>query len=90
MRIARSVITLAKSLSGGYVPSAAIMMRRDDPDFKKLVDSTLARIINDFEINKLYDKWFMSPIPPSGVNLELPINHLLRDSFKFPSDAVGD
>jgi ABC-type amino acid transport substrate-binding protein len=68
----------------------AIMMRRDDPDFKKLVDSTLARIINDFEINKLYDKWFMSPIPPSGVNLELPINHLLRDSFKFPSDAVGD
>jgi glutamate/aspartate transport system substrate-binding protein len=68
----------------------AIMMRRDDPDFKKLVDATLARIINDFEINKLYDKWFQTPIPPSGVNLELPMNHLLRDSLKFPSDAVGD
>jgi glutamate/aspartate transport system substrate-binding protein len=58
--------------------------------FKKLVDATLARIINDFEINKLYDKWFQTPIPPSGVNLELPMNHLLRDSLKFPSDAVGD
>jgi glutamate/aspartate transport system substrate-binding protein len=68
----------------------AIMMRKDDPDLKKLVDSTMARIITDFEINRLYDKWFQSPIPPSGVNLELPMNHLLRDSFKFPSDAVGD
>jgi glutamate/aspartate transport system substrate-binding protein len=68
----------------------AIMLRKDDPDFKKLVDSTVARIITDFEINRLYDKWFQSPIPPSGVNLELPMNHLLRDSFKFPSDAVGD
>lgn len=72
------------------VEPLAIMVRKDDPDFKKLVDATIARIITDFEINKIYHKWFLEPIPPKGVNLNIPMNYLLRDSFKYPTDKVGD
>lgn len=68
----------------------AIMLRKDDPKFKALVDATISRIVVDFEIQKIYRKWFQMPIPPKGVNLNIPINYLLRDSFKFPTDQVGD
>lgn len=68
----------------------AIMLRKDDPGFKKLVDGTIARVVTDFEIQKLYRKWFQSPIPPKGINLNIPMNYLLRDSFKYPSDKVAD
>lgn len=68
----------------------AIMLRKDDPAFKTVVDREMARIINDGEIYKLYDKWFKSPIPPGGINLNMPMGHLLRDSFRFPTDKVAD
>ncbi len=68
----------------------AIMLRKDDPQFKALADSEMARIINDGEIYKLYDKWFKSPIPPKGVNMNMPMGYLLRDTFRFPTDKVGD
>src|SRR5690606_17436406 len=47
----------------------AIMLRKDDPTFKKLVDDTLAGLMKSGEFEKLYNKWFMSPIPPKGINL---------------------
>ncbi|MFC7518508.1 amino acid ABC transporter substrate-binding protein [Herbaspirillum sp. GCM10030257] len=68
----------------------AIMLRKDDPAFKAVVDREMGRIINDGEIYKLYDKWFKSPIPPKGINMNMPIGHLLRDTFRFPTDKVGD
>lgn len=68
----------------------AIMLRKDDPAFKAVVDREMARIINDGELNKIYDKWFAKPIPPIGINLAMPMGHLLRDSLRFPSDKVGD
>lgn len=67
-----------------------IMLRKDDLAFKAVVDREMARIINEGEIYKLYDKWFMSPIPPKGTNLNMPMGHLLRDTFRFPTDKVGD
>jgi ABC-type amino acid transport substrate-binding protein len=67
-----------------------IMLRKDDPAFKAMVDREMARIINEGEIYKLYDKWFMNPIPPKGVNLSMPMGHLLRDLFRFPTDKVAD
>lgn len=68
----------------------AIMMRKGDAPFKAVVDREMGRIIQDGEIYKLYDKWFKSPIPPKGVNMNMAIGHLLRDSLRFPTDKVGD
>ncbi len=64
----------------------AIMLRKDDASFKKLVDREITRLIIDNEIHAIYRKWFQSPIPPNGINLNLPMSHLLRDSFKAPTD----
>ena len=68
----------------------AIMLPKGDAAFKKLVDQEMRRIIQSGEINAIYAKWFTQPIPPKGINLALPMQHMLRDSFKYPSDKVGD
>jgi ABC-type amino acid transport substrate-binding protein len=62
------------------------MLRKDDPEFKKLVDGTITRLMKSGEFSKLYDKWFMSPIPPKGVNLGLPMSPELKANLKTPSD----
>lgn len=62
------------------------MLRKDDPEFKKLVDGTITRLMKSGEFTKLYDKWFMSPIPPKGVNLGLPMSPELKVNLKTPSD----
>lgn len=67
-----------------------IMMSRDDPALKTLIDREIARMMLDGEMTKLYDKWFKSPVPPKGANLSMPIGLLLRDNFRFPSDKVAD
>ena len=64
----------------------ACFMRKDDPEFKKLVDGTLSRLMKSGEFNRLYTKWFMSPIPPKGVNLNLPMSADLKDNLKAMSD----
>lgn len=68
----------------------AIMLPRHNDDFKRLVDRTLTAAITEQETQKLYRKWFQSPVPPQGIPLDIPVNHLLRDSFRFPSDKVAD
>lgn len=68
----------------------AIMLPKDDPAFKAVVDREMGRIIHDGEIYKLYDKWFKQPIPPKGLAMNMPMGHLLRDTFRFPTDKVGD
>ena len=57
----------------------SIMLRRDDPSFKKLVDDTLAGLMKSGEFAKLYAKWFQSPIPPKGINLNGPMSQELID-----------
>lgn len=66
----------------------AIMLPKGDPEFKKLVDDEMRRLIHSGEIQALYDKWFMQPIAPTQRALRLPVSHLLRDSWKYPSDQV--
>ncbi|WP_426399523.1 amino acid ABC transporter substrate-binding protein [Ralstonia sp. R-29] len=68
----------------------AIMLSKDDAEFKHMVDRAMTNIILDHEAEKLYRKWFLQPIPPNGVKLDIPMNFLLRDSFKYPSDKTAD
>ena len=64
----------------------ACMLRKDDPEFKKLVDGTITRLMKSGEFEKMYTKWFMSPIPPKGVNLNLPMSEQLKANLKALSD----
>ena len=64
----------------------AIMLRLDDPAFKKLVDGTLAGLMKSGEFAKLYTKWFQSPIPPKGINLNAPMSPELVENLKALSD----
>ncbi|RFC01496.1 amino acid ABC transporter substrate-binding protein, partial [Klebsiella michiganensis] len=70
--------------------SYAIMLSKQDPEFNKLIDQSMTRLIVDGEVPKLYKKWFQQPIPPNGVNLEVPMSYLLRDSFNTPTDSAGN
>ena len=65
----------------------ACMVRKDDPEFKKLVDGTINRLMKSGEFARMYTKWFMSPIPPKGVNLNLPMSEQLKNNLKTPSDV---
>jgi glutamate/aspartate transport system substrate-binding protein len=64
----------------------AIMLRKDDPAFKKLVDDTLAGLIKSGEFERLYARWFQSPIPPKGINLNVPMSRELQANLKALSD----
>jgi ABC-type amino acid transport substrate-binding protein len=64
----------------------AIMVRKDDPGIKKLVDGVLAAQMKSGEFEKLYRKWFMSPIPPKGINLNAPMGKELIENMKALSD----
>ena len=66
------------------------MMRKDDPQFKKLVDDTIAKLMTSGEAEKLYKKWFESPIPPKGLNLNLPLSQDMANLFKNPNDKALD
>ena len=64
----------------------ACFLRRDDPEFKKLVDGSINRMMKSGEFAKLYEKWFTQPIPPKGVNLGLPMSDELKANLKATSD----
>jgi glutamate/aspartate transport system substrate-binding protein len=66
----------------------AIMLPRDDPEFKRTVDDEMKRLIRSGDAAALHDRWFLRPIPPNGRTLGLPMPYLLRDFWKFPSDWV--
>lgn len=64
----------------------ALMIRRDDPQFKALVDDTLAKLMRSGEFAKLYAQWFESPIPPRGIKIQLPMSDALKGDIKEPND----
>jgi glutamate/aspartate transport system substrate-binding protein len=64
-----------------------IMMRKDDPAFKKVVDATLTRIYKSGEATKLYERWFLKPIPPKNINLNFPLSAQMKHLFENPTDS---
>ena len=66
----------------------AIMLPKNDPELKKIVDGEMKRLIRSREIYAIYDKWFAQPVPPKGATLNLPVSYLLRDFWKYPTDIV--
>ncbi len=68
----------------------ACMLRKDDPDFKQLVDGVLAALMASGEFGRIYDKWFMTPIPPRGRSLNLPMSPQLRANLALRSDRPAD
>lgn len=65
-----------------------IMIRKDDPAFKKVVDDAMTALYKSGEAARLYAKWFQSPIPPKGINLNLPLSAAMRNQFANPSDSA--
>lgn len=65
----------------------AIMMRRDDPAFKKVVDNAVTALYKSGEINAIYKKWFESKIPPKGINLNFPMSEGLKEAIKNPNNT---
>ncbi|HYD96722.1 MAG TPA: transporter substrate-binding domain-containing protein [Noviherbaspirillum sp.] len=64
----------------------SMMLRKDDPQFKALVDKTIGGVMKSGEIERIYFKWFQSPIPPKGININFPMTPAIRDAFKNPND----
>nr|WP_229804572.1 glutamate/aspartate ABC transporter substrate-binding protein [Paludibacterium paludis] len=66
------------------------MLRKDDPAFKKVVDDALKAVYKSGEVNALYKKWFQSPIPPKGLNLNFPMSADLKALYASPTDKAAD
>jgi len=64
------------------------MLRKDDPAFKKVVDTALTKALTSGDAEKIYNKWFMSPIPPKGLNLNMPLSDEMKAAFKAPNDKA--
>ena len=64
----------------------ALLFRKDDPAFKQAVDGELTAMMASGEMAKHYDKWFVQPIPPRNVSLNLPLSDELRALFAKPND----
>jgi len=64
------------------------MVRKDDPEFKKLVDASLTKAMTSGDAEKIYAKWFMAPIPPKGLNLNMPLSDEMKAAYKAPNDKA--
>ena len=64
------------------------MLRKDDPEFKKQVDAALTKAMTSGAAEKIYAKWFMTAIPPKGLNLNMPLSDEMKTLFKAPNDKA--
>jgi glutamate/aspartate transport system substrate-binding protein len=68
------------------VEPIAIMFRKDDPEFKKVVDATIVDMMKSGELAKIYDKWFLQPIPPANTKVGLPLSEATKAAWAAPND----
>jgi glutamate/aspartate transport system substrate-binding protein len=66
-----------------------IMVRKDDAPFKKVVDAAMVQLYKSGQINAIYDKWFLKPVPPKGLNLNVPMSEPFKKVIANPTDS-GD
>ena len=66
-----------------------IMLRREDAPFKKVVDEAMIATYKGGAINGIYDKWFLKPVPPKGINLNVPMSDSFKKVVASPTDS-GD
>jgi glutamate/aspartate transport system substrate-binding protein len=66
-----------------------IMMRKGDPAFKKVVDAAIVKVYQSGEITRIYNKWFLAPIPPKNITMNFPMPTQLKAAFARPTDS-GD
>lgn len=64
----------------------SMMLRKDDPQFKTLVDKSVGDVMRSGEIVGIYEKWFTKPIPPRNLNLHFPMKPALQEAFLHPDD----
>lgn len=64
------------------------MLRKDDPEFKKLVDDTMSEIMKGPEIKAMYAKWFTKPVPPKNINFDFPMSDALQKLYANPNDTA--
>ncbi len=64
------------------------MLRKDDPELKKLVDDTMGEIMKGPEIKAMYAKWFMKPVPPKNINFDFPMSDALQKLYANPNDTA--
>jgi glutamate/aspartate transport system substrate-binding protein len=72
------------------VEPIAIMLRKDDAAFRKAVDDSLKALMKSGEIAKIYDKWFMQPIPPSNTRVGLPVSDATKAAWANPNDKPAE
>ncbi|MFL9924879.1 amino acid ABC transporter substrate-binding protein [Herbaspirillum lusitanum] len=72
------------------VEQYGLMMRKEDVDFKQIVNRELVRLFDSGEIYRIYDRWFMQPIDARHASLNLPMSPLLKQAIRFPSDKALD
>jgi glutamate/aspartate transport system substrate-binding protein len=81
--------TAFRMLAATYAPTYyGLMTRKEDPEFKALVDTVIREKMASGEFNRLYSKWFESPIPPKAQNLLLPMSDAMKVRVASPSDAI--
>jgi len=68
------------------VEPIACMLRKNDAKFKEAVDNSIKRQIADGSLAKLYDKWFMQPIPPANAIVGLPLSAATKAAWDNPND----
>jgi glutamate/aspartate transport system substrate-binding protein len=67
----------------------ACMLRKDDPKFKAMVDGVIVGMMKSGEFERLYNKWFMGPIPPRNQTIGMPMSDALKENIKSPSDRAA-
>jgi ABC-type amino acid transport substrate-binding protein len=78
------VITGTPQSSEAY----GFMLRKDDPEFRKLVDDTMSQVMKGPEIKTIYDRWFTKPVPPKNISFDFPMSDSLQKLYANPNDKA--